>query len=180
MIFRTALVYVVILCLLYACGVTPSRSAQQSAVLSLPAGGTPLIPDPKLTPGDVLPGVTAADVCRPGYAKSVRDVPQSEKVQVYREYHMDPRHHPPTEIDHSISLENGGSNSIKNLWPEVLHIQVGSVDEGGKVKDTLEDKIHSLICGGKITLQQGQEALRGDWRPAYLKYVGPFPKFVAH
>ena len=35
---------------------------------------TPLLPDPKLTPGDVF-DVTAQDICVPGYAKKVRAVP---------------------------------------------------------------------------------------------------------
>jgi hypothetical protein len=32
---------------------------------------TPILPDPKLTPGDVF-DVTAQDICVPGYAKKVR------------------------------------------------------------------------------------------------------------
>jgi len=35
---------------------------------------TPILPDPKLTPGDTF-DVTAQDVCVPGYAKRVRAVP---------------------------------------------------------------------------------------------------------
>ena len=34
---------------------------------------TPILPDPKLTPGDTF-DVTAEDVCVPGYAKKVRAV----------------------------------------------------------------------------------------------------------
>jgi hypothetical protein len=34
----------------------------------------PILPDPKLTPGDTF-DVTAQDVCVPGYAKKVRAVP---------------------------------------------------------------------------------------------------------
>jgi hypothetical protein len=35
---------------------------------------TPLLPNPKLTPGDVF-DVTAQDICVPGYARKVRAVP---------------------------------------------------------------------------------------------------------
>ena len=35
---------------------------------------TPILPDSKLTPGDTF-GVTAQDVCVPGYVKKVRAVP---------------------------------------------------------------------------------------------------------
>jgi hypothetical protein len=37
---------------------------------------TPILPDPKLTPGDTF-DVTAQDICIPDYAKKVRAVPAS-------------------------------------------------------------------------------------------------------
>jgi hypothetical protein len=40
-----------------------------------------LLPDPKLTPGDIL-SVTTADICAPGYTKIVRAVPAAVKRQV--------------------------------------------------------------------------------------------------
>jgi hypothetical protein len=46
---------------------------------------TPILPDPKLTPGDTFE-VTAQDVCVPGYAKKVRAVPAWLKRQAYAEY----------------------------------------------------------------------------------------------
>ena len=46
---------------------------------------TPILPDPKLTPGDTF-DVSAQDVCVPGYAKKVRAVPASLKRQAYAEY----------------------------------------------------------------------------------------------
>jgi hypothetical protein len=41
---------------------------------------TPILPDPKLPPGDTF-DVTAEDVCVPGYAKKVRAVPAWLKRQ---------------------------------------------------------------------------------------------------
>jgi hypothetical protein len=63
----------------------------------------PLVPDPQLTPGDVLTTDVAA-ICTPGYAKSVRNVPVSIKNQVYRAYSIlshKPREY---EIDHLMGL----------------------------------------------------------------------------
>jgi hypothetical protein len=63
----------------------------------------PLVPDPQLTPGDVLTTDIAA-ICTPGYAKSVRNVPVSVKNQVYRAYGIlshKPREY---EIDHLMGL----------------------------------------------------------------------------
>jgi hypothetical protein len=50
---------------------------------------TPILPDPRLTPGDTFE-VTVQDVCVPGYAKKVRAVPASLKRSrqpVLRQYH---------------------------------------------------------------------------------------------
>jgi len=124
------------------------------------------MPDPKLTPGDRLPNVTAAMVSVPGYAKSVRDVPESEKQKVFAEYGI--THHDPGayEVDHLISLELGGSNDIKNLWPEPHH---GAWN--AHVKDRLEGKLHSMVKAHQIALDEAQKEISNDWITAYKKYV---------
>src|SRR5437016_4455879 len=77
----------------------------------------PILPDPKLTPGDVL-DVTKEDICTPGYTKRVRNVPAAVKRKVFEEYGIQNPGKGEFEVDHLISLELGGSNSIKNLWPQ--------------------------------------------------------------
>ena len=78
---------------------------------------TPILPDPKLTPGDTF-DVTAQDVCVPGYAKKVRAVPAWLKRQAYAEYEITQYKTGDYEVDHLIPLSLGGSNSIRNLWPQ--------------------------------------------------------------
>ena len=68
----------------------PLRAQQQPA---------PILPDPKLTPGDVF-DVTAEDICVPGYTKKVRNVPQPVKEEVYREYGVTAHPHGSYEVDH--------------------------------------------------------------------------------
>jgi hypothetical protein len=46
---------------------------------------TPILPNPKLTPGDTF-DVSAQDVCISGYTKRVRDVSAEMKREVYEEY----------------------------------------------------------------------------------------------
>jgi hypothetical protein len=75
---------------------------------------TPILPDPKLTPGDTF-DVTAEDVCVPGYAKKVRAVPAWLKRQAYAEYGITEYKTGDYEVDHLIPLSLGGSNSIRNL-----------------------------------------------------------------
>ena len=69
---------------------------------------TPILPDPNLTPGSTF-NVTAQDVCTPGYARKVRDVPAEMKRQVYREYGITSHCPGDYEVDHLIPLELGGS-----------------------------------------------------------------------
>ncbi len=116
----------------------------------------PIIPDSRLTPGAVLP-VTVQDIAVPGYTKKVRNVPQAIK----EEY----------EIDHLISLELGGSNSIKNLWPQSYKTQPWDA----RVKDQLENKLHDMIVSGQINMGQAQHEIATDWIGAYKKYVSPVP-----
>ena len=79
---------------------------------------TPIVPDPKLTPGGTF-DVSVRDICVPGYTKKVRSVPAEMKGEVYEEYGVTSHNPGDYEVDHLIPLELGGSNSIKNLWPEI-------------------------------------------------------------
>ncbi len=120
-------------------------------------------PDPKFTPGDVFPGVTANQVCVSGYSASVRNVSSEEKVTVYQSYGIpnEPGKH---EVDHFISLELGGSNNLKNLWPEPYEPRPGAHE-----KDTVENALHAEVCAGRMTLPQAQKIIVEDWYAYYLQ-----------
>jgi hypothetical protein len=77
---------------------------------------TPLLPDPKLTPGDVF-DVTAQDICVPGHAKKVRAVPAWLKRKAYAEYGITEYKTGEYEVDHLIPLSLGGSNYPQPLAP---------------------------------------------------------------
>ncbi len=124
------------------------------------------LPDPVLSPGDTL-DVTKDDICVPGYSAKVRDVPQSVKNQVYAEYGITSHAPGSYEVDHIISLELGGSNSIKNLYPEPYF-----ADLNAHVKDKLENKLHGLVCSGQVDLATAQHDIATDWVATYIKYIG--------
>jgi hypothetical protein len=146
---------------------TASRSsspkpAKPSAHPSIPAAD---FPRHSLTPGVAL-AVTRAQVCISGYASGARDVSEAEKAAVYGRYGVAwvPYAH---EVDHLISLELGGSNAIRNLWPEPYAGRWGA-----RTKDVLENRLHELVCDGRLSLRSAQRQEAGDWVAAYRKYVG--------
>lgn len=122
------------------------------------------LPDSSCTTGAVFPNVTTAQICKAGYAQSVRDVSQAEKDKVYAEYGI--TQHPPGayEIDHLISLELGGSNDIRNLWPEASLPKPGFHE-----KDQVEDYLHNQVCSGKITLKQAQTKIATNWKAIIIQ-----------
>jgi hypothetical protein len=75
------------------------------------------------------------------------------------------------EVDHLIPLELGGSNSIKNLWPESHR----TASWNAQVKDRLESKLHELVCSGQLDLKTAQQAIASNWIEAYKLYVSPNP-----
>lgn len=126
----------------------------------------PLRPDPSITPGDTLP-VTAQDVCTPGYAKKVRNVPSGVKRQAYARYGIAQRAAGEFEVDHLISLELGGSNSIRNLWPQSFMTHPWNAH----VKDAIENELHRQVCAGTMSLHDAQHAIATDWIAAYRRVL---------
>lgn len=130
----------------------------------------PVLPNASLTPGDTLP-VTAQDICVSGYSRRVRNVPEAVKHQAYDSYGIAQRARGEFEVDHLISLELGGSNSIRNLWPQSYM----SHPWNAHVKDVLENRLHEAVCSGRISLHDAQRAIAGNWVAAYRHYVGTLP-----
>jgi hypothetical protein len=144
---------------------TATTAATQAGGVAYDPSLAKYLPDPKLTPGDVL-DVTPQDFCVSGYSSKVRDVPQSVKDQAYQEYGITSHQPGQYEVDHLISLELGGSNSIRNLWPESY-----TGEWNAREKDKLENKLHELVCSGSLDMKTAQQAIATNWIAAYEKYV---------
>lgn len=126
----------------------------------------PISPNSHLTPGSVFPTVTLKQLCSTGYTSTVRSVSASTKKKVFALYGINPKSGR-YEIDHLISLELGGDNDIKNLWPQSMTTQ----PYNAKRKNVLENKLNDLVCSGKLTIKQAQDEIRLDWIGAYNKYI---------
>lgn len=129
-------------------------------------------PDRRCSPGAYYSKLTKAVICSASFrTSSIRNVPQSEKYAVEAEYGMVQKLYGRTlEIDHIVSLELGGSNDISNLFPERA-----SPAPGYKVKDRLENKLHSLVCSGSMSLQSVRIGISSNWQTLYRKVYGTAP-----
>lgn len=123
------------------------------------------VPDPFCTPG-ARTSATAREVCRPGYARRHRQVNEIVKRQVYATYGVTTRRPGEYQVDHLVSLELGGDNSAENLWPQTRRAP------GYRQKDRLENRLHALVCSGRMTLARAQRLERANWLSAYRALMG--------
>ncbi len=147
----------------------PELNTEESPQLTgSPAVGSPssaVMPNPDVTPGDVF-AVGVAEICVSGYASRVRNVSSSTKNAVYAEYGIVSHTTGQYEIDHLIPLAIGGSNDIRNLWPQPAEPQPGFHE-----KDRLENKLRALVCAGSLDLATAQRDIATDWYTAYVQFV---------
>lgn len=141
---------------------TQSHIGQRTKTSGCEYTGNGKLSDPDCTPGAIFPDATKSKICASGYAKNVRDVPNSEKDQVYAEYGVKTHKTGQYEVDHLISLELGGSNDIANLWPEPA-----DPTPGFHQKDQVENYLHDQVCSGAMPLQQAQEQIATNWFQVY-------------
>ena len=125
----------------------------------------PILPDSVVTPGVFDSTVTIDKICVSGYSSKVRHVTDGQKNEVFKEYNIK-RDGANYEVDHLISLELGGSNDTKNLWPQSYH---GTWN--ARIKDGLENRLHTLVCDGKVALRDAQYDISHNWIKAYCKYM---------
>ncbi|HEY1243063.1 MAG TPA: hypothetical protein VGF16_21015 [Bryobacteraceae bacterium] len=133
---------------------------------SAPAGGvmTVSVPNANLTPGAAILA-NARDVCVATSAKN-RTVPVALQRRVFAEYGIGRAEVRDYEVDYLITPALGGTEDIHNLWPQSYTSTVWNA----QVKDALEDRLHELVCEGKLDLATAQRDISKDWIAAYKKY----------
>jgi hypothetical protein len=123
------------------------------------------VPDPSLTPGATRP-VSLGDVCSMPHEEVVRDVSGSLRQQVFREYGIVNPRPEEYEVDYLIAPGLGGTEDIRNLWPEPSTSSTWNAHK----KDALEERLHELVCDGELDINTAQKAIATDWITAYKKY----------
>jgi hypothetical protein len=131
-------------------------------------------PNSGLTPGATLP-VTREYVCAAGETDSLHVVPALLAKQVFAEYGLapSPRKY---EVDYLITPALGGAPVVRNLWPQPY----AAGEWNAHVKDALEDRLHQMVCEGRLDLAAAQNDLATDWVAAYKKYFGTNRPLTQH
>lgn len=156
----------------------PTQHAATSAKLR------PGDPNAHLTPGATNPAVTQktikSTICVSGWTATVR--PSSSYTTALKRLQIDQygysdRRLGDYEEDHLISLELGGATrDPRNLWPEPYTIKLSDGRSvGARIKDKIENRLHSLVCSGQISLAKAQREIRLDWITAWFALDGEAP-----
>jgi hypothetical protein len=124
-----------------------------------------IVPDRNLTPGSTR-RVSLADVCSMSHEEVVREVPTALRQQIFQEYGIGNALAADYEIDFLIAPGLGGAEDIHNLWPQPYT----SARWNARVKDALEERLHQMVCAGKLDLSMAQSDIANDWIAAYKKY----------
>ncbi len=149
------------------------------SAFSFPALASDL-PNPSITPGEINPDVTQANVqstvCVKGYTKTIRppaNFTNKLKKRQIREFgysDINPRHY---EEDHLIPLSIGGApDDPGNLWPEPRNSVWGAAK-----KDQLEFVMYKMVCSDEISLAEAQHAMAFNWIQAWEQYVPSHQKY---
>jgi hypothetical protein len=123
------------------------------------------VPDSSLTPGATR-RVTIGDVCSMAHEEVVGEVSMSLRQEVFQEYGIVNARANDYEIDYLVAPGLGGVEDIHNLWPEPYTSRTWNA----YVKDALEERLHQMVCAGKLDLPTAQRDIATDWIAAYKKY----------
>ena len=67
------------------------------------------------------------------------------------------------ELDHLISLELGGADTLDNIWPQCGPDGASLPQRFFKEKDTVENFLAMQVREGRMDLSQAQKAIATDW-----------------
>jgi len=122
-------------------------------------------PRPQFTPGATV-ARTREDVCRSSPFSQPPAVPIALRQQIFQEYGITNPQPDAYEVDYLITPELGGATNIRNLWPQPYY----NTTWHARIKDQLEDRLHTMVCDGEMDLTTAQHEIATDWIAAYKKY----------
>jgi len=67
------------------------------------------------------------------------------------------------ELDHLVSLELGGADTLDNIWPQCGPPGVALVHRFFREKDTVENYLAKQVREGVMNLKEVQQGIAADW-----------------
>jgi hypothetical protein len=67
------------------------------------------------------------------------------------------------ELDHLVSLELGGADTVDNIWPQCGPNDVLLAQRYFKIKDSVENYLAVQVRQGQIDLTEAQHGIAQDW-----------------
>jgi len=126
-----------------------------------------VLPNRSLTPGATR-AVEMGEMCATDHDEVVHPVSGVLQQRVFKEYGLRDASVDNYEVDYLISPGLGGTDDIRNLWPQPRY----NTTWNSFVKDQLEDYLHRSVCAGRLNLATAQKDVSSDWISAYKKYFG--------
>ena len=139
------------------------------------------IPDPACTPGAVNPTLTLSILKRPAFRTACERNQATSANAKNGTYDWYVIAHPANntganqicELDHLISIEIGGADTLDNIWPQCGPAGVPLNDRFFKQKDLVENYLADQVRAGKMALGDVQAGIARDWTQ-YLKEAAKY------
>jgi hypothetical protein len=149
-----------------------------SGVCTPGARGDYPVPDSRCSPGAINSTVTLEVLQDPRFRTScVRDKATSaqQKHKTYDWYALKaPANNKGKamvcELDHIISLEIGGADTLDNIWPQCGPSRVVLQNRYFKQKDVVENYLAYMVKNGNMSLAAAQRGIAFNW-PQYLDHA---------
>jgi len=150
---------------------TPLQPASNSSHCATQIKNGFPIPDPSCTPGAINPTLTVGVLRDPSFRTGcVRShaTTEQQKASTYGPYAIP---HPSNntgpnqtcELDHLISLELGGADTLDNIWPQCGPPGVSLDQRYFKEKDGVENYLAKMVKTGQMDLGAAQHGIATDW-----------------
>jgi hypothetical protein len=133
-----------------------------ACALALPVVAAAQLPSGYKTPGGTVKA-NNTQICAADFA--AKPVAGWQRNEALERYGIRPEGFS-GELDHLVPVSLGGSNDPDNLWP--FHPQG---DFTLDAKNALAARLRDMVCAGKISLKEAQEAFKKDWTKAYRQHM---------
>lgn len=135
-----------------------------AAALAAPSIAMAQRPSSYKTPGATAK-VKTERLCAPTFAASLEPISNWQRTEALGRYGLRAEGFS-GELDHLVPVSLGGSNDPDNLWP--FRASGAFTLEA---KQALAVKLHDMVCAGKLSLKDAQDAFRKDWTKAYSEHI---------